>query len=238
MRLGILGTGNVAQILARHWAGAGHQVTFGSRDPAGRDGLEAPVTTLAEAVAGSEVVVNATPRSASLETIQGIGADAFAGKILIDVANANTPSFELVYAEHVELEGAEHAVPGSAHIAGGGQPVSRRGQEPPLPHPVRPEGHIQQFLHSRAAAVDRRAGRHGGHDIGAHPAVSGVTPLAMHHQMPSRSSRPISPVGDEQPVGVELAGQPRGERVFGGGPAHTGQDRPAGHAARDQPRRR
>ena len=111
MRLGILGTGNVAQTLARHWAAAGHQVTFGSRDPAGKDGLQAPVTTLAGAVAGSEVVVNATPGSASLETIQGIGADAFAGKILIDVANATMPSFELVYPNFSLAEKLQSALP-------------------------------------------------------------------------------------------------------------------------------
>jgi hypothetical protein len=111
MQIGILGTGNVAQTLARHWAAAGHQVTFGSRDPAGKDGLDAPVTTLAEAVAGGEVVVNATPGSASLETLQAIGADAFAGKILIDVANANTPSFELVYPNSSLGEKLQAALP-------------------------------------------------------------------------------------------------------------------------------
>jgi 8-hydroxy-5-deazaflavin:NADPH oxidoreductase len=44
-----------------------------------------------------DVVVNATPGEASLEFVQEIGAAEFEGKILTDVANANTPSFELVY---------------------------------------------------------------------------------------------------------------------------------------------
>jgi 8-hydroxy-5-deazaflavin:NADPH oxidoreductase len=111
MRLGIIGTGNVAQTLARHWTAAGHQVTFGSRDPAGKDGLGAPVTTLAEAVTSSEVVVNATPGAASLETVQSIGTAAFGGKILIDVANANTPSFELVYPNSSLAEKLQAALP-------------------------------------------------------------------------------------------------------------------------------
>jgi 8-hydroxy-5-deazaflavin:NADPH oxidoreductase len=34
MQLGILGTGNVAQILAKHWSAAGHDITLGPRKPA------------------------------------------------------------------------------------------------------------------------------------------------------------------------------------------------------------
>jgi predicted dinucleotide-binding enzyme len=113
MKLGILGTGNVAQTLARRWSAAGHQITFGSRDPKAKDGLDGPVTTLAEVVADSDVVVNATPGSASLETLEKIGANAFAGKILIDVANANTPSFELVYPNSSLGEKLQAALPGA-----------------------------------------------------------------------------------------------------------------------------
>lgn len=97
MRLTILGTGNVAQTLARRLSETGHEVTFGSRDPASKSGLNAPVTSLADAVAGNGVVINATPGAASLEVVEGIGAAAFAGKVLVDVANATRPSFELVY---------------------------------------------------------------------------------------------------------------------------------------------
>ena len=79
MRLAILGTGNVAQTLARRLSETGHEVTFGSRDPASRSGLNAPVTSLADAVAGNDVVINATPGAASLEVVGGIGAAAFAG---------------------------------------------------------------------------------------------------------------------------------------------------------------
>ncbi len=113
MKLGILGTGKVAQTLARRWSAAGHQVTFGSRDPKAKDGLDGPVTTLAEVVAGSDVVVNATPGSASLETLEKIGASAFAGKILIDVANANTASFELVYPNSSLGEKLQATLPGA-----------------------------------------------------------------------------------------------------------------------------
>jgi predicted dinucleotide-binding enzyme len=97
MRLAILGTGNVAQTLARRLSETGHEVTFGSRDPASRTGLDAPV--------------NATPGAASLEVVGGIGAAAFAGKVLVDVANANTPAFELVYPNSSLGEKLQAALP-------------------------------------------------------------------------------------------------------------------------------
>jgi predicted dinucleotide-binding enzyme len=111
MRLAILGTGNVAQTLARRWSAAGHEITFGSRDPASKVGLDAPVTSSATAVAGTDVVVNATPGSASLELVEGLGAAVFAGKVLIDIANANTPSFELVYPNSSLGEKLQEALP-------------------------------------------------------------------------------------------------------------------------------
>jgi predicted dinucleotide-binding enzyme len=111
MQIGILGTGNVAQTLARRWAAAGHQVSYGSRDPAAKGSLDAPVTSLAAAVTGNDVVVNATPGAASLGIAEGIGAAAFAGKVLIDIANASTPSFDLVYPNSSLAEKLQAALP-------------------------------------------------------------------------------------------------------------------------------
>jgi predicted dinucleotide-binding enzyme len=111
MRLAILGTGNVAQTLARRLSETGHEVTFASRDPASKTGLNAPVTSLADAVAGNDVVINATPGAASVEVVEGIGAAAFAGKVLVDVANASTASFELVYPNSSLGEKLQAALP-------------------------------------------------------------------------------------------------------------------------------
>ncbi|HMG63850.1 MAG TPA: NAD(P)-binding domain-containing protein [Streptosporangiaceae bacterium] len=111
MQLGILGTGNVAQILAQHWSAAGHDITFGSRKPAEAGARSAPVASLADAVAGSDVVVNATPGAASLAVAHSVGAAAFTGKVLIDVANANTPSLELVYPNSSLGEKLQAALP-------------------------------------------------------------------------------------------------------------------------------
>jgi 8-hydroxy-5-deazaflavin:NADPH oxidoreductase len=111
MQIAILGTGNVAQTLARRWSAAGHEITFGSRDPASAGALAAPVTSLADAVARHDVVVNATPGSASLELAVRIGPAAFAGTVLVDIANAVTPSFELVYPNSSLAEKLQAALP-------------------------------------------------------------------------------------------------------------------------------
>jgi predicted dinucleotide-binding enzyme len=111
MQIGILGTGNVAQTLGRRWSAAGHRITFGSRDPASKGSLAGPVTSLEAAVSENEVVVNATAGAASLEIATGIGAAAFAGKVLVDIANAVTQSFELVYPNSSLAERLQAALP-------------------------------------------------------------------------------------------------------------------------------
>ena len=111
MEIGILGTGGVAKTLARRWSAAGHQVTFGSREPSNKSNLDFPVVSVSTAVANQDVVVNATPGFASLEMVEGIGAATFAGKVLIDVANANTTSFDLVYPNYSLAEKLQVALP-------------------------------------------------------------------------------------------------------------------------------
>jgi predicted dinucleotide-binding enzyme len=73
--------------------------------------VDIPVTSVTAAVAENDVVVNATPGSASLDLLTGIGAAAFAGKVLLDVANANTPSFELAYPNSSLAEKLQTALP-------------------------------------------------------------------------------------------------------------------------------
>jgi 8-hydroxy-5-deazaflavin:NADPH oxidoreductase len=111
MEIGILGTGGVARTLARRWSEAGHQITFGSREPASKGGLDFPAVASDSVVSDHQVVVNATPGSASLGLVESIGAASFAGKVLIDVANANTPTFELVYPNASLAEKLQAALP-------------------------------------------------------------------------------------------------------------------------------
>ncbi|MEU4066059.1 NAD(P)-binding domain-containing protein [Streptomyces wedmorensis] len=109
MRIGILGTGNVGQALASAWARAGHDVVVGSRrpdDPALLAELKELVAAglriegSAAAVADAEVVVNATPGTASVALLRSIGAPALAGRVLLDVAVGflpdGTPSHPVV----------------------------------------------------------------------------------------------------------------------------------------------
>jgi 8-hydroxy-5-deazaflavin:NADPH oxidoreductase len=112
MKIGILGTGNVAHLLASAWANAGHEITLGSRT-AGTKTLDFPVTTLADTVRWAEVVVNATPGAATLATLSIVDPDGFAGKTLIDVANAIAPTFALVYPNSSLAEHLQAALPGA-----------------------------------------------------------------------------------------------------------------------------
>jgi predicted dinucleotide-binding enzyme len=85
MRIGLLGTGNVARALAHGWKAAGHDVLLGSRHPDDRKDLGLPVAGLSETAAHAEVLVNATPGNVSLDLLRSIGAPALAGTLLIDV---------------------------------------------------------------------------------------------------------------------------------------------------------
>jgi predicted dinucleotide-binding enzyme len=93
MKIGILGSGNVAQALGRGFTAEGHEVKLGSRDP----GKLAPWVTLCgnQASAGSfegaarfgDIVVIAVHGLAALEAIAVAGAENFRGKVVIDTTN-------------------------------------------------------------------------------------------------------------------------------------------------------
>jgi hypothetical protein len=109
MKIGIIGSGHVAATLAGHWRAAGHTVTLGSRTPDAKAGTR-PVT---DVVRDNDVLVNATPGSVSLGALGVAGPAAYTGKVLIDVANAVTPSFELMYPNDSLGEKLQQALPGA-----------------------------------------------------------------------------------------------------------------------------
>jgi len=123
MRISILGTGRVAQALAAGLARVGHDVVLGSRDPAHRQGLPAPVLASADAVAGADVVLNALQGIDTIPLLTSIGADALSGKVLWDIANAANPDFSLAIAEdslgrRIQEEfPALHVVKAGNHVA-------------------------------------------------------------------------------------------------------------------------
>ncbi|MEV0219210.1 NAD(P)-binding domain-containing protein [Streptomyces sp. NPDC050704] len=117
MRIGILGTGNVARALAAGWSAAGHEVVLGSRTPKERTDAGFAVAELHEAVVDAEVVVNATPGTVSVELLDSIGAAALAGKTLIDVGVGLSDDFtELAHPNNSLGELIQKAFPETAVV--------------------------------------------------------------------------------------------------------------------------
>jgi predicted dinucleotide-binding enzyme len=89
MEIAVIGTGFIGGILGRALAGAGHQVTFGSRHPgdeAVADGTPATVTSVADALASAEVVILALPGAAVAE-LTTAHHDVLDSKLVIDATN-------------------------------------------------------------------------------------------------------------------------------------------------------
>jgi len=114
MKIGILGTGKVGNILAGAWQNVGHEVTLGSRDPGAKQ-LGFEVQSLPDCVTGADVVVNAILGSVALGTISSLDPELFAGKTLVDVTNATTPQLELTYADSSLAARLQAALP-KAHV--------------------------------------------------------------------------------------------------------------------------
>ena len=106
MNTAVLGTGIVGRTIAARLAELGHAVTIGTRDPeaslartepdamgtppfaawaAGNPGIA--VAGFADAVAGAELIVNATNGGASLDVLSAAGAGNLDGKVILDIAN-------------------------------------------------------------------------------------------------------------------------------------------------------
>ncbi len=96
MRVGIIGTGNVGQAIAKGLRNTSHEVRFGSRDPKEAtvvDGMK--VEPQREVAAWADVVILAVPFSAVRETVQGLDGGHLDGKVVVDVTNALSPSRDL-----------------------------------------------------------------------------------------------------------------------------------------------
>ena len=96
MNIAIIGTGRVGTALAGGWLRAGHTVTFGARDTQSEKTraalaklLGAGLASIAEAAAGAEVVVLATPYPAAQPA--ALAAGDLTGKVLVDCTNPLGP---------------------------------------------------------------------------------------------------------------------------------------------------
>ena len=95
MQIAILGAGLVGSTLGRLWHAAGHDITFAARDDtrpralAAELGERAHAASVADAVAGAEVVLVAVPGSAVTDVTQAAGP--LDGRVMIDAANSFGP---------------------------------------------------------------------------------------------------------------------------------------------------
>lgn len=93
MRIGILGSGDVAKTLGLGFFGHGHQVTLGTRTPQKladwqkTKASKVSIASFREAAAWAEVVVLAVKGSAAHEVLEAVGAPALDGKVVIDATN-------------------------------------------------------------------------------------------------------------------------------------------------------
>jgi predicted dinucleotide-binding enzyme len=93
MKIGIVGSGSVAQTLGRGFLSKGHEVMLGTRDAsklaAWRDeaGDRASVGTFAETAAFGEIVLLSVPGSALAEVIGLAGPENLKGKTVLDITN-------------------------------------------------------------------------------------------------------------------------------------------------------
>lgn len=100
MKIAIIGIGNVGGTLGPAWAKAGHEVIYGVRDPNGEkvkalvnisEG-KAQAASVSAAAAAANVVVFATPWSATQEAISTAGD--LTGSIVVDCTNPIAPDLK------------------------------------------------------------------------------------------------------------------------------------------------
>lgn len=97
MKVGILGSGEVAKTLAGGFLKHGHEVMLGTREPAKladwtTKNPHGKVGSFADAAAFGELVVLAVKGAASAEALRGAGAGNLAGKPVVDATNPIAPA--------------------------------------------------------------------------------------------------------------------------------------------------
>lgn len=86
MRIGVLGTGEVARALAAGYARHGHEVRVGTRDPQHSPVEGVDAGTFAEVAAWAELAVLAVSGAAAV-AVTSAAAPALEGKVVIDATN-------------------------------------------------------------------------------------------------------------------------------------------------------
>src|SRR5438876_198947 len=92
MKVGVLGSGDVAKVLASGFLKHGHDVTMGTRTPSkladwAKQNPKGRVASFADAAKSAELVVLAVKGTAAVEALRSAGAGTLAGKPVIDATN-------------------------------------------------------------------------------------------------------------------------------------------------------
>jgi 8-hydroxy-5-deazaflavin:NADPH oxidoreductase len=94
MKIGIIGSGIVAQVLGKAFISEGNEVTMGSRDPKKEEMIKwkaanpsARTGSFSDAAAFGELLVLATAGHAAVQALVAAGLKNLEGKIIIDVTN-------------------------------------------------------------------------------------------------------------------------------------------------------
>lgn len=92
MNVGIIGSGAVAKALGEGFLKHGHNVMLGTRDTSklsdwASKNKEAKVGSFADAAKFGEAIVLAVKGTAAFKALEGAGADALSGKVVIDTTN-------------------------------------------------------------------------------------------------------------------------------------------------------
>jgi 8-hydroxy-5-deazaflavin:NADPH oxidoreductase len=92
MKIGVIGSGDVGTVLASGFLKHGHDVVIGTRDPAklaawAKANPKGRVGSFAEAAKFGEAVALAVKGAVALEAIAAAGAQALAGKVVMDATN-------------------------------------------------------------------------------------------------------------------------------------------------------
>src|SRR5438093_269191 len=92
MKVGVLGSGDVAKVLASGFLKHGHEVTMGTRTPAkladwAKQNPKGRVASFADAAKSAELVVLAVKGSVAADALRAAGAANLAGKPVIDATN-------------------------------------------------------------------------------------------------------------------------------------------------------
>ncbi len=92
MKIGILGSGDVAKSLAEGFLKHGHEVKLGTRSPDkladwAQQNPKAGIASFSETAKFGEAVALAVKGTAAAEALRGAGADNLSGKLVIDATN-------------------------------------------------------------------------------------------------------------------------------------------------------